>query len=142
MFSFNSLTAFSLLFISFVSIRGSLNHLLKFLPPIDVDVLSKTHNKVPFFDLSLIFSVISKFLLAFTSNDMYLEIWYIVILFIWSKLVIWVCSIYSTSAFIADVANSLCSMSSIFWWFVSSKLNLSFIISGFASKNLLLNFVT
>ena len=49
-------------------------HLLKALPPIDVDVLSSTHKRVPFLDLSLIFSVISRFLLAFISKDIYFEI--------------------------------------------------------------------
>jgi len=72
--SFNSFTDSNLLLISKVSISGSFNHLLKALPPIDVDVLSSTHNSVPFFDLSLIFSVISRFLLAFISSDIYFEI--------------------------------------------------------------------
>ena len=36
--------------------------------------ISNTHKSVPFFDLSLNFSVISRFLLVFISNDIYLEI--------------------------------------------------------------------
>ena len=72
--SFNSCTESSLLLISNVSISGSFSHLLKALPPIDVDVLSRTHKRVPFLDLSLIFSVISRFLLAFISKDIYFEI--------------------------------------------------------------------
>ena len=86
--SFNSFTDSSLLLISAVSISGSLSHLLNVLPPIDVDVLSSTHKSVPFFDLSLIFSVISRFLLAFISSDMYFEILYTVILLMWSSVVI------------------------------------------------------
>ena len=94
MSSFNSFTAFNLLFISTVSTRGSFNHLLSNLPPIDVDVLSNTQSRVPFFDLSLIFSVISRFLLAFISNDIYFDILYNVILLMLSNAVICVCSIY------------------------------------------------
>ena len=80
-FSFNSFTAPSLFCISFTSTKGSLIHLLKSLPPIDVDVLSSTHSRVPFFDLSLSFSVSSRFLRAFISKAIYLVASYIVILF-------------------------------------------------------------
>ena len=55
--SLSSLTLSNLLFIWHSSTSGSFSHLLKSLPPIDVEVLSKTHNKVPFLLLSLNFSV-------------------------------------------------------------------------------------
>ena len=71
--SFSSFTASSLSWISFTSKSGSFSHLLSKRPPIDVDVLSNTQSKVPFLLLSLIFSVISKFLLAFISNDIYFD---------------------------------------------------------------------
>ena len=109
--SFNSFTALNLLLISFTSINGSFNHLLSKRPPIDVDVLSNTHNNVPFFDLSLSFSVNSRFLLALMSNAIYFVIVYIIILFMCSNFVFCVSSIYCISPFIADTANNLCSKS-------------------------------
>ena len=139
--SFNSFTDSSLLLISAVSISGSLSHLLNALPPIDVDVLSSTHKSVPFFDLSLIFSVISRFLLAFISSDMYFEILYTVILLMWSSVVIWVCSIYSINAFIEHTANFFSAIFAISFWLLSTKLNLYLIFSVSSVKNLSLNLV-
>jgi len=71
--SFNSFTASSLSWISLTSKSGSFSHLLSKRPPIDVEVLSNTQSKVPFLLLSLIFSVISRFLLAFISNAIYFD---------------------------------------------------------------------
>ena len=79
--SFSSSTASNLSLISFLSINGSFNHLLNKRPPIDVDVLSNTHNNVPFLLLSLIFSVISRFLLALISRAIYRVVLYIFIVF-------------------------------------------------------------
>ena len=139
--SFNSFTDSSLLLISAVSISGSLSHLLNALPPIDVDVLSSTHKSVPFFDLSLIFSVISRFLLAFISSDMYFEILYTVILLMWSSVVIWVCSIYSINAFIEHTAKFFSAIFAISFLLLSTKLNLYLIFSASSVKNLSLNLV-
>ena len=134
--SFNSFTAFNLLFISCTSTNGSFSHLLSNLPPIDVDVLSSTQSKVPFLDLSLIFSVISRFLLAFISKAIYFESLYTVILLIWSKLVFWVSSMYSIKAFIELTTSVLSAKSSTFLPLLSTMLNLKFILFNSLVKNL------
>ena len=68
----NSSTLSSLLFIVALSLRGCSNHLLKHLAPMLVRVLSNTHKSVAFFDASLVFSQISKFLRQLLSIIKYL----------------------------------------------------------------------
>src|SRR3989338_4369695 len=61
-------TALSLLFISARFMCGSNSHLLKSLEPIGVNVLSNIESKVLLLDVSLIFFIISKFLIVEESN--------------------------------------------------------------------------
>ena len=82
---FNALILSCRLVISVISSNGCSIYSLSFLAPIAVFVLSRTHNKDPFFCLSLIVSVSSRFRLVDESIIIYESTEYISILLICSN---------------------------------------------------------